>query len=411
MTMSRSLAVKVTVSSMLLLVLGLGVAERNSIPALIAALQKDPVSSFEAAHALGGLGAEARPAVPALIGMLRSGDHDRTEVATFVLARIAPDPSVEAAVPILMETVRGSGKGWVAEFNAAVALRKLGRDEYELFTILRDGTSLSLMIPLLEGGKPLNRLHVCEALMLSGPPRRDFLDLLRKTAAKDPDARVREAALEALRAVGAAEKVAMPDEAPKALPSLPPELAEAGQAVIESQRTLDQYDRMTGLRLLGGTREDDSVTIDFFSTRGITSNGAVRMVRKGSRWVQDSISDYPGYSEPGIDDSTPLGLRETAALALLKAVAAGQTYHWLKTSPSTYADSLAKLDLPAQTPGYAITLTAGAKSNGIHHAWSAEAHPVDYPETGVHSYYIDERGVILQSDTRGLPLALEMPEH
>ena len=115
--------------------------------------------------------------------------------------------------------------------------------------------------------------------------------------------------------------------------------------MIESQRTLDQYDRMTGLRLLGGTREDDSVTIDFFSTRGITSNGAVRMVRKGSRWVQDSISDYPGYSEPGIDDSTPLGLRETAALALLKAVAAGQTYHWLKTSPSTYADSLAKLDL------------------------------------------------------------------
>ena len=197
----------------------------DSIPALIAALQKDPVSSFEAAHALGGLGAEARPAVPALIGMLRSGDHDRTEVATFVLARIAPDPSVEAAVPILMETVRGSGKGWVAEFNAAVALRKLGLEEEELFTILRDGTNLSLMLPLLEGGKPLNRLHVCEALMLSGPPRRDFLDLLRKTAAKDPDARVREAALEALRGRCSRESChagrSSPRRSPRCRPSSP----------------------------------------------------------------------------------------------------------------------------------------------------------------------------------------------
>ena len=65
MTMSRSLAVKLAVSSMLLLVLGLGVAKGNSIPALIAALQKqeDPLGRFEAAHKLGDLGAEARPAV------------------------------------------------------------------------------------------------------------------------------------------------------------------------------------------------------------------------------------------------------------------------------------------------------------------------------------------------------------
>jgi hypothetical protein len=276
--------------------------------------------------------------------------------------------------------------------------------------------------------------------MLSGPPRRDLLDLLRKRAAEDPDTRVREAALQALRKVGAAERVALPDEAPKALPTLPPELAEAGQALIESQRALEtgnidafkkhltragreEFERnprlnfaayqsdnqQTGLRLLGGTREGDTATIDYFSTRGITSHGSVTLVREGGQWVQSSASDYPGSSEPGIDDSTPIGSNEAAALALLKAIAAGQIRHWLETT--TYADSLAKLDLPDRTPGYVVTLTAGARSNGIHHAWSAEAHPERYKVTGVHSYYIDERGVILQSDTRGLPLALEMPEH
>jgi hypothetical protein len=234
----------------------------------------------------------------------------------------------------------------------------------------------------------------------------------------------------------------VPDEAPKALPTLPPELAEAGQALIESQRALgtgnidafkkhltragrEEFERnprlnfaayqsdrqQTGLRLLGGTREGDSATIDTFSTRWISSHGSVTLVREDGQWVQYSASDYPGYSEPGIDDFTPIGLNEAAALGFLKAVAAAQIHHWLKASPPTYADSLAKLDLPDRAPGYVVTLTAGANSNGIYHAWSAEAHPVRYKETGIHSYYTDERGVLLQSDTRGLPLALEMPEH
>jgi HEAT repeat protein len=440
MTMSRSLAVKLTVSSMLLLVLGLGVAKRNSIPALIAALQKqeDPLGRFEAAHALGDLGAEARPAVPALIEMLRSNDHKTAEIGAFVLARIAPDPAVGAAVPMLIETVRSRDKGWVARYNAAVVLRKLGREQEELFTILRDKTSLSFMIPLLEGGKPLNRLHVCEALMLSGPPRRDFLNLFRR-ATEDPDARVRDAALKALRAVGAAEHVATPDEAPKALASLPPEPAEAGQVLIESQRALqtgdidtfrkhltragrEEFDRdpranfasaqsyrLKGLRLLGGILEDDTATIDIFTDGGVFSDGSVTLIREDGRWVYHSTSTGSGIY---IDESSPLGLREVAARALLEAIAAGQRYHWLKTSPGTYADSLTKLDLThIQPPGYVVTLTAGAKSNGIYHAWSAEAHPVGYPETGIHSFYADERGVLLKSDTRGLPLALEMPEH
>jgi HEAT repeat protein len=161
---------------------------------------------FEAAYALGDLGAEARPAVPALIELLRSEDHDDTEMATFVLARIAPDPAVEAAVPLLTETVRGLEKGWTAQFNAAVALLKLGREEEKARAVLRDELYLGLMLPLLKDEKPVNRLHVCEALGLAGLPRPDILELLRKTGVGDPDARVREAAQKALKVLEAQER-------------------------------------------------------------------------------------------------------------------------------------------------------------------------------------------------------------
>jgi len=414
------------------------VPEKGSIPKLISLLQdENPLVRQGAAYALGSLAAEARSAVPALVDALRGDDSDNADVATFLLARIAPDRAVEPAVPLLLATVR-RGRAWEPGFNAAVALRKLGRSDDELFAVLRDEVSYGRMLLLLEDAQPLNRLHVCEALSLSGPPRRDFLDLLRK-AAQDPDDRVRNTAIEALRKVGAAERGTVPDPAPRALSTLPPELAEPARALIEWQEALAtgdidtfrkhltregrkefdrdpalnfsawQSDSLIGLRLLGGTRHGDTATIDFFRWDGTrTSHGSVTLIREGGRWVHEGTSDYPVSSEPGIDDSTPIGLSETAALALLKAVAAAQTHHWYKAG--TYADSLAKLELPERTPGYAITLTAGATSNGIHHAWSAEAHPEGYEETGVHSYYTDERGIVLQSDTRGLPLALEMPE-
>lgn len=167
---------------------------------------KDLAVRFEAAYALASLGAEARPAVPTLIEMLHSGDSDTTEIATLVLARIAPDPAIEPAVPLLIETVQSLDKGWTAQVNAAVALLRLGREEEKARAVLRDELYLSQLLPLLRHRQPVNRLHVCEVLMFAGLPRRDILDQLRKTAAEDADARVRKAAAEALRKIGAAAR-------------------------------------------------------------------------------------------------------------------------------------------------------------------------------------------------------------
>jgi len=178
--------------------LGSFVPDPRSLPQLISLLQdRDVLVQFQAAYALGSLGPEARSAVPALRQMLRSDDADQTEIATFVLARISPDPEIEPAVPQLIATMQG-GNGWVARFNAAVALLKLGREETKARAVVRDEVSLGLMLPLLQDTQPMNRLHLCEALKLAGLPRQDILELLRKTNAEDPDARVRDAAQQAL---------------------------------------------------------------------------------------------------------------------------------------------------------------------------------------------------------------------
>src|SRR5206468_124672 len=137
------------------------VPDRTSIPVLVELIRKNSLLSFDAAYALGNLGGEARSAVPALVKALRSEDQDEVEIATFVLARIAPDPAAEAAVPALIETLKG-GKGWVGQFNAAVALLKLGREQEKSRTVIRNAP-FELVLPL-DDKPPLYRLHVCEAL-------------------------------------------------------------------------------------------------------------------------------------------------------------------------------------------------------------------------------------------------------
>jgi hypothetical protein len=391
--------------------------------------------------------AEARSAVPALVKALRSDDQDEVEVATFALARIAPDPAAEAAVPALIETLNG-GKGWVGRFNAAVALLKLGREQEKSRTVIRNAP-FELVLPL-DDKPPLYRLHVCEALTFYGPPQRDLLDLLRKIAAEDSDARVREAAAKALQKVAADPRVSNPvNGSAKALSSLPPPLIAAGEAVVESERALDSgdvetyqkhlgsasrkeferdpktafdvaqhYNRLPGLRLLGGTLEGNSATVDVFSAgAGFYQKGTMTMTKAAGQWVRTAVVvDYvSAKDEPNINDFAPLGQKERAALDVLKAIAASQIDHWNRSTPSSYADSLAELRatqlLSGQKDGYAFTMAAGARSNGVDHAWFAEAHPVRYKQTGIHSYYVDERGIILRSDTRGKPLLLELPAH
>jgi HEAT repeat protein len=394
------------------------VPDPASVPVLIKFLQRHEnyLVRAGAVLALANLGAEARPAVPALVELLSDDpDYDMPELAAFALAHIAPDPSVEAAVPWLLATAQD--RYLFTRFHAAVALLKLGREEEMARAIVRDELNISSLLPLLENENPSKRIHVCEALEHFGPPQRDYLDLLRKRVAEDPDARVRGAALKALRKVAADERAAIPtDPAPQILPTLAPELADAARAVLEWQRTLgsDDPDRLIGLRLLGGTlTECSTAEIDFFRWSGTRyGQGRVTMIPEGGRWVYASYSDY-GASEPFIDESTPIGRNEAAAIRMLKAIAAAQIDHWNWSSPPSYADSLERLvgHREVSQDGYVITLTAGARSNGIYHAWSAEAHPLRYGKTGIRSFYLDERGVLLDSDTRGLPLALNMPEH
>ncbi len=372
----------------------------SSIPALLDLMHK-PELRFPAGYALANL-EEARPAVPALTKLLRSDDPDEVEVAAFVLARMAPDREVETAVPELARTLRDS-PGWVGRFNAAVALLKLGREQSQSRAMLRGG-ELEMMLPSLEDPQPLNRLHVSEALSFYEPPQRDFLDLLRKRLSEDTDGRVRTAAARALSKVAADPRRGKPiDVAPRALSSLPPELAQAGKAAIEWQRTSRDHD-LPALRLLGGTMKGNTATIDFFSSKqGIYHSGTITMTKAGPRWRESSISVYsPARDRPYIDDFKPFGRNERAALDALDAIAAAQIAHWNGTAPPSYAASLGSL-VETGAPGYVITMAAGD------HAWFAEAHPVKYGKTGIHSYYIDERGIVLGSDTRGKPLQLDLP--
>lgn len=180
------------------------VPEPGSVTDLVELFQDDNVLvQSHAALALASLGGGARPAVPALGEALRSDNRDRAETAAFVLARIAPDPAAEAAVPLLSETMRNPEKGWPAQLYAAVALLKLGHEDEEARAMVRDETYLGLILPLLKDKQPLVRLHACEILMLGALPRRDILDRLQDIAAGDPDARVRKASIEAIRKIEA----------------------------------------------------------------------------------------------------------------------------------------------------------------------------------------------------------------
>ena len=179
------------------------VPEPASIPDLIELFRdENALVQSHAAVALASLGGGARPAGPALAEALFSDDRDHSELAAFALARIAPDPAAESAVPLLTETVRNLEKSWPTRLNAAVALLKLGHEEETARALVRDETYLSLILPVLKDTQPLMRVHACEVLMFGALPRRDIVDRLRDTAAADPDARVRKAGAEALRKIG-----------------------------------------------------------------------------------------------------------------------------------------------------------------------------------------------------------------
>lgn len=182
------------------------VPEPDAVHALVKLFQDDnQLVQSHAAIALANLGGGARPAVPALAEALLSDDRDHAELAAFVLARIAPDPAAESAIPLLRATVQNPEKGWPAQLNAAVALLKLGHlghhEEEEARALVRDETYLLLTLSLLKNTQPLYRLHACEVLMFGGLPSRDIVDRLRDTAAEDTDPRVRKAAADALRKI------------------------------------------------------------------------------------------------------------------------------------------------------------------------------------------------------------------
>lgn len=393
------------------------VPDAGSIPALVEMLRRNTFERFQAAYALGNLGAGARSAVPALTNMLRSDEPDQLEVATFVLARIAPDPAAEAAVPGLIEVVEKNSHS-VGAFNAAVALLKLRREEERSRAVIRDA-SLDLELPLLESPQPLNRLHLCEALSFYGPPQRDLLDLLRKRAAEDSDPRVRDAAVVALRKAGAdARLLRTADNGPRALPSVPPELRAAANALLESQRALVSGDDRVrpGLTLLGGTAAGKTAQIDYFSGKPVAYEaGTMTMKRSGGRWIVGSTAYRDARDQPAINEFKPAGQDERAALDALQAIAAAQLEHWNRSTPKGYADSLGALMAggahaamrAAETHGYVVTMAGGSRSGSVVLAWYAEAHPAHSKRA--RSFYIDERGITLMSNTGGKPLLLELP--
>jgi len=142
-----------------------------------------------AAEALGEIGAEGRAAVPSLIRALRSPD----EKVRFLAARVlgAMGPAAASAAPELAVLLEGTAEG-LAE-QAAQALTKLGPQ------------GLEVLNKALTGNLADVRLLVCVALGDAAPPTDDASARTRHqllpalaTAARDPDPRLRRAAVAAV---------------------------------------------------------------------------------------------------------------------------------------------------------------------------------------------------------------------
>lgn len=193
------------------------------VPRLVSALEIEAARPY-VCYILGQLGPAAAPAVDGLIKVLGDKNADARNEAIMALAEIGP--AAKAAVPALTAIVKGGEKD---RFAAAYALGRIGRDAIEakpaLLALLEgDEPSLALVsawalahihpecptccekaIPVLIAGlgdpEPKFRKEAAAGLCCFGKRAERAGEALKK-ALKDPDADVRKAVAEALKAIG-----------------------------------------------------------------------------------------------------------------------------------------------------------------------------------------------------------------
>lgn len=178
----------------LALVLGY-TGDPEAVPLLLEALQ-DP-SSETRIYALWGLGQTGDPrAVRPLLAALRDADPGIRKTAAFSLGELGHPEAIPGLEPLLDDAV--VDVGW----NAALSLANLGSDlgvpvlyqmlDRTLTARIPDITPAQAEEAMISALRALATLEVREA--------RDLIDRL---AADDPSLRVRQAAIEALRAIDA----------------------------------------------------------------------------------------------------------------------------------------------------------------------------------------------------------------
>lgn len=160
--------------------------DRGSVAMVIERLRDDDaVVRRAAADALGDFGGAAEPAIPALTEALRDPDPDTRWRAASALGDIGP--SSAPAVPVLVETLRDEHAG--VRRAAAGALGDIGPAAAQ---------AVPALVELLEDQEDVVRESAASALGEIGSAAAAAESTLRSLARRDPVARVRDAAVQAL---------------------------------------------------------------------------------------------------------------------------------------------------------------------------------------------------------------------
>jgi HEAT repeat protein len=176
----------------------LGAHAVDALPALRITLDSTSVDRRRAAlSVLSSLRVAAKALTPAVIARMKDPDDGIRMFACAVLADLAPDPKL--AVPALGEALGDKSSG--VRRAAAGALRPMAADAVAL---------LPKLSPLLEDMDPSTRAQAARTLGAFGAKAAGVVPALIKHLETDPNHSVKDAALEALGAIGPLAKAALP---------------------------------------------------------------------------------------------------------------------------------------------------------------------------------------------------------
>lgn len=171
----------------------IGPPAKAAVPALVDALgDESSETRNEVLFALGAIGPGAEAAVPAIAKALHDPDMNVRYAACYALSQIGP-----AAMPAKSDLVANLGSA--DQFLAMASACALARVHPECPETAPK--SVPALVKGLAEPDAMSRLHAAEALRCLGPLAKDAVPALQK-AAKDASDDVRDAASQALKAIG-----------------------------------------------------------------------------------------------------------------------------------------------------------------------------------------------------------------